>query len=226
MASAKELVAQEIAKRVQNGELIGVGTGSTVQLALEAMRERVIKDGIRIQVVPSSLQSAWMCQSIGFTVIYPAFAGEIAWGFDGADQVDPNLWLIKGKGGALLQEKILIARCRKFVVVVDDSKMVPKLGVGCAIPVEIIPEARSIVEKKLTQLGATELMVRPAGTGKHGPVITEAANLIIDAQFDSITQDLESRIKSIVGVVESGLFVGYTSEVLVAGNDSVRSILP
>lgn len=221
----KEIVAAELAKRVQDGEKIGVGTGSTVDAALSKIGERIMREGLNVQVVPTSLQSAWRCHEIGLTVLYPAFRGELAWGFDGADAVDSNLWLIKGKGGAMLQEKILAARCKKFVVIVDQSKMTNNLADSCAIPVEVIPEALYIVENELKKIGASEVVLRPA-TGKHGPIITEAGNIVLDAKFSKIEKNLEREIKSIVGVVESGLFIGYSSEVIVAGADGVKSIFP
>lgn len=222
----KEIVAQEIAKRVKDGEIIGVGTGSTVDLALTKIGERVKNEKLNLHVVPTSLQSAWRCQQIGLHVLYPGYKASLSWGFDGADEVDDNLWLIKGKGGALLQEKILAARCQRFLVIVDDSKMVAKLGAACAVPIEIIPEALSIVERQLPDLGAKEITLRPCTGGKHGPIITEAGNVIVDALFSEIHKDLEREIKSIVGVVESGLFIGYSSEVLVAGAKGVRTLMP
>lgn len=221
----KEIVAAELAKRVQNGDRIGVGTGSTVEAALVKIGDRIKQEGLSVQVVPTSIQSAWKCQEIGLNVLHPAFYGELSWGFDGADAVDDNLWLIKGKGGAMLQEKILAARCRKFVIIVDDTKLTRNLADACAIPVEIIPEARIVVERGLNKLGAKEILLRPA-TGKHGPIITEAGNLILDVTFASVTEDLETKIKAIVGVVESGLFIGYTSEVIVAGKEGIKFLKP
>ena len=97
----------------------------------------------------------------------------------------------------------------------------PVLGVGCPIPVEVIPEALAVVEQRLTTMGATALTIR-SGTGKHGPIITERGNVIVDAQFSNIGSTLEREIKSIVGVVESGLFIGYAAEVLVAGASGVE----
>lgn len=222
----KERVAKEIAAMVRDGETIGVGTGSTVDLALVEMGRRVKAEGLRLRVVPSSLQSSWRCQEIGLDVLYPSYRGQLAWGFDGADQVNSSLWLIKGKGGALLQEKILAARCDRFYIAVDDSKMVKRLGDGCAIPVEVIPEALIIAERELARLGAREITVRPCTGGKHGPVITEAGNIIVDALFDEIHVDLEREIKSIVGVVESGLFINYATEVIVAGASGISRLTP
>jgi ribose 5-phosphate isomerase A len=217
----KEIVGREIAARVTNGDVIGVGTGSTVDAALTEIGRKVKSEGLSVSVVPSSYQSAWRCQELGFSVLYPGYCGELSWGFDGADQVTKERWAIKGKGGALLQEKILAARCRKFTIIVDESKVVPVLGVGCPIPVEVIPEALAVVEQRLASLGATAFTLR-SGSGKHGPTITERGNLILDAQFSSIGATLERDIKSIVGVVESGLFIGYAAEVLVAGASGVE----
>jgi ribose 5-phosphate isomerase A len=158
-------------------------------------------------------------------VLYNAYVGEISWGFDGADQVTPERCAIKGKGGALLQEKILAKRCREYTIIVDSSKLVERLGVGCPVPVEVVPQAVSLVEGGLIKLGAKEVTLR-SGSGKHGPVITEAGNVLLDVVFSEIDCDLERRIKQITGVVESGLFCGYISEVLVANpQGEVRSIV-
>ena len=218
----KEKVAQEIARRVKDGDVIGVGTGTTVDAALTEIGKRVKQEGLRLSVVPTSLQSAWRCQELGLTVLYQAFNGHLSWGFDGADQVTKDRWAIKGKGGAMLQEKILAKRCKKFILIVDDTKVVSQLGAGCPVPVEVIPEARILAEEGLRALGATAVEMR-SGSGKHGPVITEGGNIIIDASFPAIRESLERDIKGIVGVVDSGLFIGYASEVIVASASGVSS---
>ncbi len=218
----KEIVAKEIAKRVKDGDVIGVGTGTTVDAALTEIGKRVKSENLRITVVPTSYQSAWRCQELGFIVMYPGYRGHLSWGFDGADQVNTSRWAIKGKGGAMLQEKILAKRCKKFVLIVDETKVVDQLGVGCAIPVEVVPEAISLAEEGLKSLGAAEVVIR-VGTGKHGPVITERGNIILDAMFTSVTERLEGDIKSIIGVVDSGLFMNYATEVLVASSNGVHS---
>ena len=219
----KEIVAQEIARRVKNGDVIGIGTGTTVDAALTAIGKRVAQEGLLVTVVPTSYQSAWRCQELGLTVMYGGYHGYLSWGFDGADQVNKDRWAIKGKGGAMLQEKILAKRCKQFVLIVDESKVVSQLGAGCAIPVEIIPESLVLVEDALRALGAVETPVR-TGSGKHGPVITEGGNIIIDALFPIVSAGLEREIKSVVGVVESGLFIGYASEVLVAGSQGLVTL--
>lgn len=219
----KEIVAKEIAKRVKDGDVIGVGTGTTVDAALTEIGKRVKAENLRITVVPTSYQSAWRCQELGFIVMYPGYRGHLSWGFDGADQVTKSRWAIKGKGGAMLQEKILAKRCKKFVLIVDETKVVEQLGVGCAIPVEVVPEAVILAEEGLKALGAQEVIIR-VGTGKHGPVITERGNIILDATFTKVSERLESDIKSIIGVVDSGLFINYATEVIVANASGVYSL--
>ena len=218
----KEKVGQVIAQRVRDGETIGVGTGTTVDAALSAIGERVAREGLRIAVVPTSYQSAWRCQELGLTVLHPAGAGQLSWGFDGADQINKDRWAIKGKGGAMLQEKLVAKRCQKFIVIVDQSKLVSHLGAGCAVPIEVLPEGVNLATAALQSLGATEVTLR-SGSGKHGPTITEKGNMIIDAVFPRIESSLEREIKSITGVVESGLFIGYVSEVLVGDEKGVTS---
>jgi ribose 5-phosphate isomerase A len=217
----KEIVAKELAARVRDGEVIGVGTGSTVDLALDEIATRVRQEGLRLTVVPTSLQSAWKCQEAGLQVSYSGYCGELSWGFDGADAIDDRLRAIKGKGGAMLQEKILAARCLHYVLIVDDSKMVAKLGPSCPVPVEVIPEARFVAEQQLKVLGAASVTLRKA-VAKHGPVISEGGNIIIDAVFNEISDSLEHDIKCIVGVVESGLFTRFASEVLIGSASGVK----
>lgn len=219
--SPKEQLAAEVARRVKDGQSIGIGTGTTVDAALEALGKRVRAEGLSVSVVPSSYQSAWRCQELGLRVLSPCYRGRLDWGFDGADQVTRARWAIKGKGAALLQEKILAARCNSFVVIVDESKVVSQLGIGCAVPVEVIPEGYSLAEAGLQALGAETVTLR-SGSGKHGPTITERGNIILDAQFSSINAELEREIKSLIGVVESGLFIGSIAEVVVASRDGLE----
>ncbi|MDZ4786358.1 MAG: ribose-5-phosphate isomerase RpiA [bacterium] len=219
----KELVGQEIAKRVKDGEIIGIGTGSTVDFAVAAIAKRIKEEKLTIRAVPSSYETARKCEEAGIQVLSPLFSGEISWGFDGADEVDPNLRLIKGRGGALLQEKILALKCRKFVIIVDESKIVKNLGEKFPIPVEVIPEAYLLTKKALIKLGSTEVTLRE-GSGKFGAVISEKGNYILDARFNNIEDALESKIKAAIGVVESGLFIAYTDEVLVATSKGIEKL--
>jgi ribose 5-phosphate isomerase A len=218
----KEKVAEEIARLVQDGQIIGVGTGTTVDCALEAIGRRIQTEKLRLSVVPTSLESAWRCESLGLQVLHSAYSGVLNWGFDGADAVNSQKWLIKGKGGALFQEKVLAARCKTFLVIVDESKIVSDLSV-CPIPLEVLPQARAHVERELKLRGAQSVTLRQ-GTGKHGPIISEQGNILLDAKFAQIGPGLEKDLKTIVGVVESGLFIGYASEVLVGTAAGVRRL--
>lgn len=219
--SLKEIAGKEISKRVKDGQIIGVGTGSTVDLALEAIGKRVAQEGLNIQVVPTSLQSAWRCEELGFTVCHPGCDQELVWGFDGADAVDSELRLIKGKGGAQLKEKILAAKCRDYFIIIDESKFSDNIAELADVPVEVIPEALSIVKKELTRLSPLSVKLREA-SAKHGPVITELGNIILDVKFSEITENLERDIKAIVGVVESGLFTSYATEVLIGTSKGLK----
>ena len=216
----KELVAQELSARVRDGDLIAVGAGSTVELAVRKIGERIAAERLTVYAVPGSLQTGWQCEQAGFKVLDHSFGGEVPWGFDGADAVNDKLWLIKGRGGALLQEKILAAKCRRLVILVDESKLVRDFA-GCAIPVEVIPAAVAVVKRELAKVGALDVKLR-AAVGKCGPIITEAGNVIFDVTFPAVDAALEGRIKSIVGVVENGLFIDYADEVLVGGASGLR----
>jgi ribose 5-phosphate isomerase A len=217
----KEIVAKEIAKRVKSGDVLGVGTGSTVDLAIDAIAKRCRDERLAISVVPSSRESAIRCECAGLTVLSPTTGAVLSWGFDGADEVDSKLRLIKGRGAAMLKEKILAKKCKKFVVIVDESKIVSKLGEKMPVPVEVIPEALSVVSNGLKELGALEVKVRE-GSGKHGAVVTENGNIILDAKFSEIDDSLEDKIKSLVGVVESGIFTNICDEVLIATASGIK----
>ncbi len=218
----KELVANELAARVAAGEIIGIGAGTTVEAVLSALGERVKQEKLKFSVVPASIETALKAAAIGLHVLSPLAVSEISWGFDGADEVDPHKSLLKGRGGALLQEKILAEKCRRYVVIVDQSKLVQRLGERFPVPIEIVPGAISIVERELTRLGATSVELRPA-QGKRGPVVTEGGNLIIDAGFTAVNAELNAALLQIVGVVETGIFIGYADEVMVGFSDRVES---
>lgn len=143
------------------------------------------------------------------------FENKPDWLFDGADEVDPDKNLIKGRGGAMFKEKLLISSSAKNYIIVDDSKLVKKLGTNFPVPIEVFPTALLHVEEELKKIGAGELLLRPA-KGKDGPIITENGNLILDARFHDIGKDMEHAIKSITGVIESGLFINYNVEILMA----------
>ncbi|QHS54803.1 ribose 5-phosphate isomerase A [Mucilaginibacter sp. 14171R-50] len=213
----KQKVAQQIAAMVKDGDVLGVGSGSTVYMALLAIAERIKAEGLNILAIPTSLEISMFCSQLGVPLT-TLFEHTPDWLFDGADEVDPNRWLIKGRGGAMFKEKLLIRSSPLNYIIVDDSKLVPKLGTNFPVPVEVFPQALLHVESELKKLGANSVVLRPA-KGKDGPIVTENNNLIFDCRFDEITDTLERGIKAITGVIESGLFIGYDLHILTAENN-------
>ncbi|HUQ91846.1 MAG TPA: ribose 5-phosphate isomerase A [Bryobacteraceae bacterium] len=212
---AKQEVANRIAGEVKDRDVIGFGSGSTSLLAVQAIGARLREQRISCIAIPTSFEIAFACSALG---IPTASLIELKpdWVFDGADEVDPKGDLIKGRGGAMFREKLLIDSSPRTFILVDRSKLVSKLGERFAIPIEIHPEAINLVNAHLTELGASEIQLR-LGVKKDGPVITENGNIILDVRFKEIAPGLEQSIKSIVGVIESGLFQGRTIETIVAG---------
>ncbi|MFI5157648.1 MAG: ribose 5-phosphate isomerase A [Sphingobacteriales bacterium] len=210
----KQKIADEIAAKVKDGDILGVGSGSTVYVALVAIAKRIKEEGLKVKAIPTSIEISMFCAKLGIplTTLYEY---KPDWLFDGADEVDPDNSLIKGRGGAMFKEKLLISSSPKNYIIVDDSKIVKKLGTNFPVPIEVFPQALLHVEEELKRVGASELQLRPA-KGKDGPIITENGNLILDARFHDIGKDMEQAIKSITGVIESGLFINYNVEILMA----------
>jgi len=211
---AKVRLAQQIADKVEDGQIVGAGSGSTVYLALFAIAERIKKEKLNVKVIPSSIEITMACSSLGIPVT-SLFEDKPDWAFDGADEVDPKNSLIKGRGGAMFKEKLLIRSSKKNYILVDESKIVTRLGMNFPVPVEVFPGALLYVESALREMGITDITLR-AAKGKDGPIITENNNCIFDVRFDHIPDDMEQKIKSITGVIESGLFIGYDVDVLIA----------
>jgi len=214
--AAKEELGRQMADKVQDGQVIGVGSGSTAYLAVHAIAERVRREKLRTAVICTSPELTLACAAAGLPVA-SLLQRRPDWAFDGADEVDPGRNLIKGRGGAMFMEKILMHASPRNFILVDPSKLVPKLGTAFPIPVEVLPIALQLVECELKAIGAVELTLRLA-TGKDGPVVTENGNLILDVRFAEIHQALERDIKALPGVIESGLFWGRDVEIVVAGN--------
>jgi ribose 5-phosphate isomerase A len=210
----KQKVADEIAKKIKDGDVLGVGSGSTSFVALLAIAERVKAEKLNIKAIPTSIELSLACTKLGIPVTN-LFEHRPDILFDGADEVDPNKNLIKGRGGAMFKEKLMIASSPLNYILVDESKMVDKLGAKFPVPIEVFPQALLHVEQQLKRIGASNLVLRPA-KGKDGPVITENGNLILDAHFEDIDDGMEGKIKAITGVIESGLFIKYNVNILMA----------
>ena len=208
----KKKVAEKIAEKVKNNQVIGFGSGSTSYLATIAIADKIKKENLHIIAIPTSFEIKMLCAYLEITTASLS-EKQPDWSFDGADEVDKNNWLIKGKGGAMFKEKLNIANSPITYILIDSSKRVNELGEKNKVPVEIYPEAINYVKQELIKLGAEEIVLRQA-INKAGPVITENGNLILDVKFKAITEKLEKDIKSIPGVIENGLFIGYNVEII------------
>ncbi|MFO7306471.1 MAG: ribose-5-phosphate isomerase RpiA [Gammaproteobacteria bacterium] len=205
----KQLAAEAALDLVHDDEIIGVGTGSTVKWFIEGMAAR----RLRIRgAVSSSEATTKLLVKHGFDVVDLNSTGELPLYVDGADEADPHLRLIKGGGAALTREKIIAAASRRFVCIVDDSKLVPVLG-RFPLPVEVIPMARSYVSRELVRLGGRPIY-------REG-VVTDNGNQIVDVHDLEIVDPLalESAINQIPGVVTVGLFARRPADLLIVGTD-------
>ena len=208
----KKKVAEKIAEKVKNNQVIGFGSGSTSYLATIAIADKIKKENLHIIAIPTSFEIKMLCAYLEITTASLS-EKQPDWSFDGADEVDKNNWLIKGKGGAMFKEKLNIVNSPITYILIDSTKRVSELGEKNKVPVEIYPEAINYVKQELIKLGAEEIVLRQA-INKAGPVITENGNLILDVKFKAITEKLEKDIKSIPGVIENGLFIGYNLEII------------
>ena len=208
----KREVAKKIVEKAQDGQVIGFGSGSTSYLATIEMADRIKKENLHIKAIPTSYEIKMLCSYLEIPTT-SLIENKPDWSFDGADEVDEHNWLIKGRGGAMFKEKLNIANSPITYILIDKTKIVDKLGSKFKVPVECFPEAINFIKEKLIELGGTEIELRKA-VGKDGPIITENNNLILDVKFDSITENLEEKIKFIPGVIESGLFINYNVEII------------
>ncbi len=214
---AKEKVAADIADHAKDGDVVGIGSGSTSFLALLALAARVRDEGLSIRCVPTSIEIASYCTDLGLAVT-TLLNARPDWCFDGADEVDPEQNLIKGRGGAFVREKLVFAAAVERFILVDDSKFVERLGLTHDLPLEVIPEAINLVRDELNRsLGAVPT-VRPAG-GKDGGVITEQGGVIMDLPLDGTksADELNTILGTTVGVTGTGLFTGLPMEVISGG---------
>jgi len=209
----KEAAARASLRFVKDGQVVGLGTGSTAAYFIKLLGEQV-KNGLRIRGIPTSDRSRELAQSLGIPLTTLDECQEISVTVDGADEVDPQLRLIKGGGGALLREKIVASATRQLVIVADASKQVPVLG-KFPLPVEVIKFAQALVARQIAALGA-EVQLRARADGK--PYLTDENNHILDCRFGQIrdADGLARQLSEMPGVVEHGLFIGMASVVLLA----------
>jgi ribose 5-phosphate isomerase A len=217
----KEIAGRAAAQLVRDGEVVGLGTGSTAYFAVVALGERV-KAGLKIIGIPTSVQTADLAGRVGIQLTTLDEHPEIDITIDGADEVDPQLRLIKGGGGALTREKVIASASKKMVVVADSSKVVMVLG-KFPLPVEVIAFARTVVERKIVALGGSpKLRLKPDGS----PFLTDNGNQILDCSFGKIDDPpgLAQMLSDTPGIVEHGLFIGLAKVALVGRGERVEEI--
>ena len=211
---SKEQAGRKAAEYVKNGMVVGLGTGTTAEWAIRALADRVKRGDVKdIQCIPTSTSTRRLADELGLSIRGLEDVEWVDLTIDGADQVDDKLNLIKGRGGALLREKVVAFSSGEVIIVVDESKQAKQLGEGCPVPVEVIPFAEAVVRQALINLGA---QVEPRMDGDD-PYTTDNENLILDCLFTRPfdPKHMEREIKRIPGVVESGLFVDMTDRIVV-----------
>ena len=212
----KQEVGRAAAARVKSDSIVGLGSGSTAAYAIEYIGDRLAKGEIKNVVgVPTSFQSEVLAKEFNIPLVTLDAIDRIDVAIDGADEVDPDKNLIKGGGAAHTREKVVDKLADEFIVVVDEGKLVDKLGSTFLLPVEVIPMAVAPVMRSLAKLGGKpELRM---GVKKAGPVVTDQGNLVIDVKFDHIKdpETMEKEINNLPGVLENGIFVGVADIILV-----------
>jgi ribose 5-phosphate isomerase A len=221
----KRQAALKAVEFIESGMVLGLGSGSTAYFALEEIGKRIREGHLKSIIgIPSSIKTAADAKQFGIPMGSLDDYPEIDLTIDGADEVDPNLNVIKGGGGALLREKILAQNSRRFIIIVDESKLSPALGVKRIVPVEVIPFGCCPVLKYLKTLSVD---ARLRLDEKNEPFQTDQGNFIIDCKFEKISQphELAAQLKAKAGIVEHGLFLGLATDVIVAAEQGVQHIV-
>jgi ribose 5-phosphate isomerase A len=221
----KRRAAEAALAHVTDGMMLGVGTGSTVDIFIDLLTEKMEADEMSLVTVPSSFATGHRLRAAGFRVECLTSISVLPLVIDGADEVDNHLALIKGGGAALLREKILAEAAQEFIVIVDQGKIVSRLGEKMAVPVEVMPPALSLSLKRIKELGGTP-KVRQAQR-KAGPVITDNGNFILDVTFTQVIDaaQLDSQLIVIPGVLETGLFPHQANSVYVGTDTGVKHLV-
>ncbi|MDO9046799.1 MAG: ribose-5-phosphate isomerase RpiA [Methylobacter sp.] len=218
----KELIAKHAANQVADGMLVGLGTGSTANCFIEELAHRIREQGLKVTTVSSSIASAIKAQQLGLPVLGFEQVSHIDLYVDGADEVSPELTLLKGQGADLVREKLLATASKQFLVLVESNKLVERIGQHFAIPIEVMPFAWQLVKKQLEANGGQGDLRQNAN--KNGFAISSHGSLILDMSFDVHTdaKTLNDILNSIPGIVEHGIFYALATTVLIGVNGQVQ----
>lgn len=214
----KEISGRRAAEMIEHGQIVGLGTGSTVYFTLVRLAERIRDEGLEIRGVPTSIDTERKSRELSIPLVTLDQVETLDVTVDGADEIDGNFDMIKGGGGALLREKVVASISKKEIIVVGRNKVVERLGTTFLLPVEIVPFAQPMVARAIRALGA-EPMLRTRDDGE--PTTTDNGNRILDCRFEQgieNARETEAQLDAIPGVVESGLFCGL-AHVCVIGDD-------
>lgn len=219
----KELVAHHAANLVQNGMLVGLGTGSTANCFIEELAHRRDKEDLQFTAVASSVVSTIKAQALGLPLAAMEHLARIDLYVDGADEVTPDLTLLKGRGADLVREKLLARAADRFVVLVDQGKLASRIGEKYAIPIEVMPFAWQLVKRSLEKIGGQGGLRQNAS--KDGLAVTSHGSLVLDMTFDPGMDagTLNQQLNATPGVVEHGIFCGLASSVLIAANGQIET---
>jgi len=223
--SGRRSAVEKAAREIEDGYIVGLGSGTTIAQGLEEIRKVLKERNLEVVFIPSSHQIELAAISQGLRLGSFTEFPEVDLAIDGADQVDSRLNLIKGGGAALAREKVIDAAAKRLVIVVDERKLVGKLGEGHLVPVEVLSFAWKAVSNRILKMGGTPTLRE--GGGKVGPVVTDNGNFVIDVDFGPINDPsrLEHQLKSTYGVVETGLFIDMAHTVYVGKRDGSVQVL-
>jgi ribose 5-phosphate isomerase A len=215
----KRTAAERALDFVADEMIVGLGTGSTTNYAIEGLA-RMVEEGLKVQGVPTSVATEQLALRLGIPLVTLEEVDMVDVTIDGADEVDPSLNLIKGMGGALLREKVVAFHSAEEIIIIDDSKLVKQLGTKSPLPVEVARFGHTKTRKAMQELGCIAEL-----KGRDRPFITDNGNLVYECRFEGGIEDpelLEAELRLIPGVMESGLFIGLATKVVVATDDRVE----
>jgi ribose 5-phosphate isomerase A len=219
MSEPKKRAAESALTLIRDGQVIGLGTGSTAKFAIEGLGQ-MVREGLSVKGVPTSISTERLARECGIPLVDLNEVGSIDITVDGADEVDPDFNMIKGGGGALTREKLVALASTKRVILVDESKLVSKLGQSRLLPIEVLPFSWVFSARLLTDLGCVATLRRQS----EMPFVTDNGNHILDCAFGAIEDApaLEKRIKLLPGIIECGLFIGIADTLVIGFEDRVE----